>query len=294
MSSPTSFDIDERNSRRERQRGFMARSAGDFLRNLRKLPAWGASALRCVQTFEHPREVLREYWRGAPPGRETVPLRNGMRIAHAGGPEDLVTLFLIFARRDYGRMRPGSRVIDIGANIGAFSLYAASLGAAAVHAYEPCSESFALLTRNVEANGLSGVITPRRLVAAGRDREQAAFPRKSSVYNRAANDAGPGTDLVATVSLATIVDEHCGGETVDLLKIDCEGGEYDLLLCAPNSAFRRIQRIRMEYHQGGDGRVDRLIQRLQAAGYSLTWRQDDSPGLGQLWFDREREGENQG
>jgi FkbM family methyltransferase len=38
---------------------------------------------------------------------------------------------------------------------------------------------------------------------------------------------------------------HC-----DYLKMDCEGGEYEILTAAPDSTLQRISRMVIEYHEG--------------------------------------------
>ncbi len=59
-------------------------------------------------------------------------------------------------------------VLDIGANIGVFSLYAASTWPnAAVHAFEPAADSASVLTHNVARNGLDDRITCHRVAVAG-------------------------------------------------------------------------------------------------------------------------------
>ncbi len=56
-------------------------------------------------------------------------------------------------------MRPGDVLFDIGANMGQYSLLAAQNGVI-VHAFEPESQNFALLVRNVILNNFSDLITP--------------------------------------------------------------------------------------------------------------------------------------
>jgi len=53
----------------------------------------------------------------------------------------------------------GKTIIDAGANIGAFSLYCACMGAKKVHAFEPVKETYEGLLRNIRANNLQGTIT---------------------------------------------------------------------------------------------------------------------------------------
>jgi FkbM family methyltransferase len=58
-------------------------------------------------------------------------------------------------------IRPGDRMLDIGANIGYFTIYGAALagGTGHVHAFEPNPRTHALLARNVRLNNFSHVCT---------------------------------------------------------------------------------------------------------------------------------------
>jgi hypothetical protein len=73
------------------------------------------------------------------------------------------------------------------------------------------------------------------------------------------------------VTLAELLDTH-QLESVDLLKVDCEGGEYDILPDAPDDVLRRVRNIVFEYHtvDGYQSKLDRLMHRLTAAGYRTS------------------------
>jgi len=74
----------------------------------------------------------------------------------------------------------------------------------------------------------------------------------------------PGT------SLGQLLRDYCV-ETVDLLKIDCEGGEYAILEGTASEVFSRIQNIVFEYHQvdGTWVKLESVKQRLRREGYAL-------------------------
>ncbi len=63
-------------------------------------------------------------------------------------------------------IRPGDTVVDIGANVGFFSLLAARLVGTAgrVYAFEPEPQNFALLTKNIALNGYTHVVAYRKAV----------------------------------------------------------------------------------------------------------------------------------
>jgi FkbM family methyltransferase len=175
-------------------------------------------------------------------------------------------------------------VVDIGANLGAFALYAARRNARTVLAYEPNGAAFRCLQRNVEANGLSGTVRPRQLAVSAVAGQDVRFPLAPSVYNRIVPDEETGEfETVRTTSLAEILARDAA-QGIDLLKLDCEGAEYDILFSAAPSDIARIREIRMEYHAA---RETELTAYLRNAGFEITFFRPDSPSTGNIWACRE-------
>jgi hypothetical protein len=115
----------------------LGRDHAAYLKGLRGVHRYAFWSLRCCLVFRRPLTVLRHYLTLSSPPDRRVELRSGLRVNLSDHPQDLTTAFLIFVRRDYGLVRPGSVVVDVGANIGTFALHAAHCGAARVLAYEP-------------------------------------------------------------------------------------------------------------------------------------------------------------
>ena len=122
-------------------------------------------------------------------------------------------------------LRPGDVVLDIGANIGYFTLiFAKGVGPAGrVFAFEPEPGNFALLEENVAANGYRNVALARLAVSdrAGRARLylDAGNAGDCRVYD--SHDHRPSVD-VETVRL----DDHLVRlDRVDLIKMDIQGAE---------------------------------------------------------------------
>ena len=68
----------------------------------------------------------------------------------------------------------GEVVVDIGANIGVFTLYAAKQGAQ-VYAYEPIPPTYAVLQQNVQAHDLSRLVHTRNMGLSDRPEEKNMF-----------------------------------------------------------------------------------------------------------------------
>jgi FkbM family methyltransferase len=151
---------------------------------------------------------------------------------------------------------PEPVVVDLGANAGYFSLWLlAHVPAARVYAYEPLPGNLAILERNRAQNPKA---TARLNVIA---KAVTGTPVESVEFHvQAANDLSMSASIiresitksarsvrVAATTLSAIMDENSLTK-IDLLKIDCEGAEYEILFRTPADRFTRIQRIALETH----------------------------------------------
>jgi len=260
----------------------------DLSRTIRRIPeahryAW--YVVRCFLIFKKPLRFVRAYLSGTALPGGVVEFRNGSRIYLSDHKDDVITVFAIYVRGDYGPLPDGGVVVDIGANIGVFALYAACRNAHTVLAYEPNGQAYERLVQNIRANRLEHVIFPFRMAVTGQAGEKVRFPVAPSAYNAIVTDdeqlAGGAYDWVKTIDLRRIVEPV---QRVDVLKLDCEGGEYDILSPAAEEPLRKVRSIRMEYHLG---RAQEVIAFLQRCGFQLSLYRPDRADSGSLWFDRE-------
>jgi len=258
----------------------MMRASADYWRNLGRIHLYVWYVAKVFLLFRRPIRFLRHYVARTRPSEGVVEFRDGLRIHLSDHPHDVITVFVIFVRRDYGEIPSGSTVLDVGANIGVFALYAARAGAHAVHAFEPNTAAYEYLQRNVRENGLEQVIRTYRLAVSGRAGDRVNFPVAASVYNRIADAGSPGEfEVVETTSLRRIL-EAGGMASVDLLKLDCEGAEYGILMGEERAPLERVGSIRMEYHEG---RADELVSFLEASRFEVQLLRPDSEWTGNLW-----------
>lgn len=163
-------------------------------------------------------------------------------------------------------------VIDIGANIGAFSLFCLHKNPKAkVYAYEPEAVNFSLLSKNVQANNAtSQVLCNKKAVCADTADRMLNIVDQSSGKNSLVIDYGHGNaQRVQCLSLADIFSHH-QIHVCDVLKIDCEGSEYEILFSAPEELFIRIKSIVLEYHDvAGYGASD-IVTFLKRIGYTIS------------------------
>lgn len=136
-------------------------------------------------------------------------------------------------------------VIDIGANIGAFSLYAAALGAKQVVSVEPISASYNTFLRNIHRMGLKNVTTHKRIIAE-KGNEFLPVSLNSNAGANSMYNVSDNYEVVETATFSQLMSQIAGHDI--LLKLDCEGGEYDVIMNADEKDMVRINEIMLEIH----------------------------------------------
>jgi FkbM family methyltransferase len=214
--------------------------------------------------------------------------RNRARL-QIGRGVDHVPIIEIFLREEYGSVAGGAVILDLGANIGAFSIYAAmSARDVKVYAYEPTAEFYRLMQDNIRLNRLDDVVTCFNL-AVGADTRVRELVLESNTFSfptllPADDDRLTRTVRVQCTSLADILDSNAL-ERVDLLKMDCEGAEYEILYSTPDPYLKRIREIRMEYHNLRAERCNgaALGTFLRSRDYEVTMAGSAAATSGNLW-----------
>jgi FkbM family methyltransferase len=193
----------------------------------------------------------------------------------------------IIGRDEYGIRRgdlihAGSTVIDVGANIGVFSVLAArAVGKdGIVLAYEPHPAAFKRLAANARQNGLEGVLIPINAAVSDRRGEFQFHPSAVSVHNRVNRDSESTEALLATVVEAVALDEDprvTALAKIDFMKVDVEGHEVQVLRGAQRT-LERTSAVLLEYHR--TDLKDAAIALLRSGGLTEMTERVYGPGLG--------------
>lgn len=154
----------------------------------------------------------------------------------------------VFRQKVYGEnFGEGSVVVDIGAQIGCFSVFAAKKGAR-VLAFEPDPWNYRMLKKNIALGDFSRSITPfndavwsKRGPLTLYDSCSPNLGAHSAVFAR---DEDVRT-VVTAVTLDDIFRQH-DLTRIDFLKMDCEGAEFEILRASSN--LDKIGELRMECH----------------------------------------------
>jgi FkbM family methyltransferase len=173
-----------------------------------------------------------------------------------------------------GSARPGATVVDVGANIGYNTVYAARrvTPAGRVVAIEPAEDNLAVLHRNIALNDLRNVTV--KPAAAGRSRETRDFFLRGAVS--AVNSLFPESCYAAVTGVARVevapLDDLVDG-AAHLVKIDVEGAELDVLAGMPRLLRTPGIRLIVEWHpilqEAAGYAADELPRTLLALGFTV-------------------------
>lgn len=206
-------------------------------------------------------------------------LPHGIRMCVGDAKADRTVLFSvkeIFGDKIYNM--PGcedSRVIvDLGANVGVYSLWAASkFPAAKIYAVEAGADNAQYLTQSIRLNSLSDRLHLTHAAVWKTDGELTLFrsnltSRAHSVVRANDRDGHGGSETVAALTLKRLFETN-SIEACDLLKIDIEGAEYDVLYSTPPEVMNKIKAIILEHHYDSRPECDfnGLSKFLQANGF---------------------------
>jgi FkbM family methyltransferase len=202
--------------------------------------------------------------------------------------QDAGDIISVYVDNDYRRFEVDwaelRQVIDVGSTVGAFTIWAAKQARRARFlALEPNPELVPYLIGNFDRNGLGNRVTviDAALGAAPGTAQLEDNQALSTLMRVVPLGHGSGhTVRVLTLGQAL---EQIGSTYCDLLKIDCEGGEYDILLSASDAVLQTIGTVICEYHPTPKHRKDELVGRLTSAGFHV---ESDSLPLGFIYATR--------
>lgn len=155
------------------------------------------------------------------------------------------------------RANDKATVLDIGANVGLYSIWVLSNAPSAkIFAFEAASDNFQALSENIRTNRLKRISAHHYAVSDGRSRHITLYRGlhggihsiRPEYHNWDSSSGSPRpTEKVPTITLERIF-QRFKIKTVDCMKLDCEGAEYEILFSTPARILSRIRKIVGEYH----------------------------------------------
>jgi FkbM family methyltransferase len=204
---------------------------------------------------------------------------------------DLFVIKEVFIHETYKDILPllaegGVRFVDIGANLGSFSIWLAQQrNIVSSYCFEPEPDSFRLLSFNLSLNGCEGVV-PIHAAVGGTEREiaiqlKSSSPGGTSIYSDGCSDMGQHADRarIKVVAFGQWLNE--AATTFDLLKLDCEGAEWEIVRACGHILAERFKVVVAEVHDDPDKEsvVDAFPNLMEKHGFSTLRWDGKSQGL---------------
>lgn len=177
-------------------------------------------------------------------------------------------------------------MIDIGAHLGFFSIMANNLNSQIpIYCFEPFSENFDLLKKNLKENRLKN-IHPKKQAVSDKIGETELLISKEDLNHSIENaiEATGKKEKINTTTLEKIFQKN-RIEKCNLLKLDCEGSEFKIIYSTPKEIFKKIDHIILEYHDWtANQSSDQLKNYLENLGYRVKkFPNHKMKELGYLW-----------
>jgi FkbM family methyltransferase len=229
-------------------------------------------------------------------GRQEYPfqlrLTSGATLTFSS-PAEVKVFWQIFVRRCYRLPERCRTILDCGANVGIFSVWAAQeRPAARIVALEPFAETYKALETHIRTNGLERRVTCVQAGLAGATGERwmeagSDSPRRKMVAADVAAPAGEAVPI-RCITLGEAL-EQFDLQTLDVLKMVIEGSEWEVLLSTAPETLAGIRHIQLEYHRIHKRfgyTPEKLFAHLGKAGHRLVWKTEDAHHTGLAYFER--------
>ncbi len=216
----------------------------------------------------------------------------GVRIKYRKWTTDENAIKEVFTDDQYQlhlfSLKTDSVIIDAGANIGCFTIRVANMvKGVKVLSYEPEDYNFLILQRNMKINRLNNVYLFKKGLS-GKEGERKLFLSSSNVGAHSISDKI--SDKYVTIDCVTLKDVLTENaiDRVALLKLDCEGAEYEILYGASNDYLGRIDNIVLKYHktEGTLNDIEHLTTFLAESGFKVEVLQPLASHQGIAYFSR--------
>lgn len=164
-------------------------------------------------------------------------------------------------------------IIDVGANIGMFVIRMKQLyPQAKIFAYEPMPGNYHQLRANLGRNGLDNVVMVQKGVG-GTPRMETLYihPKNIGGHSIHATLAGGRKSLQIELMDVELILGALDGATCSLLKLDCEGAEFEIIKSLTPETAAKIEKIVFESTRSLYN-VKELVRHLESLEYRVSWQ----------------------
>lgn len=221
---------------------------------------------------------------------------NGLQCYYLSSKEETEFIFSeIFTEQQYIRndivINDGDCIFDVGANIGLFALFVSQLRKSVkIYAFEPIKQIFEVLQENSRLHSLSNIFLFNYGLSSENNLKQlfTFYPNmagnsttkplekleqrdvmKAALSQEQMEYLFQSTQVSGELRTLSSVINELDIKSIDLLKIDVEGEEYEVLKGIEGKDWGKIKQIIAEVHDR-DGRLERIQKLLITHGFDIT------------------------
>ncbi len=252
-----------------------------------------SDALFALQHCANWREILGALASGQKSIR--VVLKDGTILASSQNPLSIVNEIFFAHVYSPHELTIGEQdiVVDIGANVGVFTVFAASQTRNRVYSLEPLPINCEYIQKNLASNHLDHVTCVSTAVSNTSGTVK-LYTTDSVAGNllfdhNIRGEIDAYVEVPCTTLMAFMDEQHL--ESIDFLKLDCEGSEGDILTSLPTAYLGRIRKMAMEFHDNVSSlNHDAVRHLLESNGFKtkLAWNGRSPFGYVYAWQEKTR------
>ena len=217
-------------------------------------------------------------------GFVTFKTNSGLKMKIRVKSTDLMQLTTIWLTREYEapgfEIKENDTIIDVGGHIGLFMLFCEQFcHKGKIYCFEPASDNYKIFLDNTKLNNFKNVF-PFNIAVSKQDGKIPLYLNDDtsghSIFLKNSNSI-----QVDSITLQKIFDLN-NIEKCNLLKLDCEGSEYEIIDSLPESYFSMIDKMIIEYHfaEKYPKLLINLIKKLELTSFSVDVKKlSDDMGL---------------
>lgn len=217
-------------------------------------------------------------------------LKNGIIVQGENPLALMIIIYEIFKKEIYTAtplsIGVNDIVVDIGANVGIFSIFAAKKTSNFVYAYEPFPQSFENIKKNAKNNSLNNIKVFNQAVSSRIGEAKLYIADQDSgnlLFDYNLKGRLKKYIKVKTITLEKIFRSQKLSK-IDFLKIDCEGSEGDIFLSTPDEIFKNIYQIAIEFHDNVSKLTHvQIIDKLTHLKYKTKIRMERNSPFGYIY-----------
>lgn len=202
-------------------------------------------------------------------------LKNGLKIKLRTRSTDLQAFVNVWIIKEYRikgfEILEDDVIIDIGGHIGLFALYASIMSPKGkIISIEPYPQNFLLLKENIINNNLNNTIFVNKAITDS-NKNIELFIDTCDDAAHSIYDNGKNSICINGITLGEIMNKNQISKC-DMLKMDCEGAEFEIIKSLSDDDLLKIEKLCLEYHLKGNNSLplESLKNRLEKMNYHVN------------------------